>query len=330
MPPTTPTPTCCDANAWIRKNSRHLVPAVHDPHGAGVEAVPGQPAYIDAVVLQRLVPLPRAAAQDRRRRCPPRRSATARARSSSYAATIISHSCVPEFYLGGPPAADRHGHAQADRRARRRRVRPGLRRAAQPRLPPQPRARAAVSDANLRAQLLPERRAQVFEADAIGITPGDRLHASLKRFMATANAVRAAVALRVPPRHLQPRPVPLPGERGDAGARLRRPRRGRPAVAGRRRVRDHAQQPDDPGDHEGHPLQHRRRLGQLRGPALLRPRQRRRRRPLHLGLPLRRLHPGRHGQRRPRWPTSSTTRARSCPRRRSSCGRRWRAGAATR
>ena len=34
-----------------------------------------------------------------------------------------------------------------------------------------------------------------------------------------------------------------------------------------------AQQPHDPRDHEGHPLQHRRRLGLLRGHARLRPRQ---------------------------------------------------------
>jgi hypothetical protein len=42
-------------------------------------------------------------------------------------------------------------------------------------------------DAGLRAQLLPERRAQVFEADAIGMKPGDRLHTSLQKFLATAN-----------------------------------------------------------------------------------------------------------------------------------------------
>lgn len=42
-------------------------------------------------------------------------------------------------------------------------------------------------DAGLRTQLIPERRVQVFHADAIGCSPGDRLHAALKRFMATAN-----------------------------------------------------------------------------------------------------------------------------------------------
>lgn len=48
-------------------------------------------------------------------------------------------------------------------------------------------AHVIPADANLRAQLLPERRLQVFEADAIGLRPGDRLHTSLKRFLATAN-----------------------------------------------------------------------------------------------------------------------------------------------
>ena len=42
-------------------------------------------------------------------------------------------------------------------------------------------------DAGLRAQVLPERRAQVFEADAIGCRPGDRLHTAAQRFLATIN-----------------------------------------------------------------------------------------------------------------------------------------------
>lgn len=42
-------------------------------------------------------------------------------------------------------------------------------------------------DAGLRAQLLPERRVQVFEGDAIGMTPGDRLHVALQKFLAAAN-----------------------------------------------------------------------------------------------------------------------------------------------
>jgi hypothetical protein len=48
-------------------------------------------------------------------------------------------------------------------------------------------AHTLPSDAGLRAQVIPERRAQVFEADAIGMRPGDRLHVALKKYMATAN-----------------------------------------------------------------------------------------------------------------------------------------------
>lgn len=49
-------------------------------------------------------------------------------------------------------------------------------------------AHVLPSDANLRAQLLPERRVQVFESDAIGMKTGDRLHVALQKFLATANA----------------------------------------------------------------------------------------------------------------------------------------------
>jgi hypothetical protein len=42
-------------------------------------------------------------------------------------------------------------------------------------------------DAGLRAQLIPERRVQVFEADAIAMKPGDRLHHALQKFIATGN-----------------------------------------------------------------------------------------------------------------------------------------------
>ena len=44
------------------------------------------------------------------------------------------------------------------------------------------------SAAGLRAQVLPERYTQVFEADAIGVTPGDRLHTAYGQFMATVSA----------------------------------------------------------------------------------------------------------------------------------------------
>ena len=147
---------------------------------------------------------------------------------------IISHSCVPEFYLAGRRAADRPRHAQAHRRARRPRVRRGLRRAAEPRLPPQPRSRAAVGrqparPAHPRAPRTGVRgRRDRDQARRPAVDLAQAVHGHRQ-------PVRAALALRVPPRHLQPRPVPLPRERGDAGARLRRPRRGRPAVARRHR-----------------------------------------------------------------------------------------------
>lgn len=44
------------------------------------------------------------------------------------------------------------------------------------------------SDAGQRGQILTERQAQVFEADAFRVTPGDRLHQSFGQFMATASA----------------------------------------------------------------------------------------------------------------------------------------------
>ena len=45
-----------------------------------------------------------------------------------------------------------------------------------------------ASDAGQRAQILTERRAQVLEADALGVTPGDKLHHAYSQFMATASA----------------------------------------------------------------------------------------------------------------------------------------------
>jgi hypothetical protein len=49
-------------------------------------------------------------------------------------------------------------------------------------------AHVFASDANQRSQILTERQAQVFEADAIGVEPGDRLHTALGHFMATVSA----------------------------------------------------------------------------------------------------------------------------------------------
>ena len=49
-------------------------------------------------------------------------------------------------------------------------------------------AHTFASDANQRAQILTERVAQTFEADALGISPGDKLHKALGHFMATVSA----------------------------------------------------------------------------------------------------------------------------------------------
>ncbi len=49
-------------------------------------------------------------------------------------------------------------------------------------------AHALASDAGQRAQILTERWTEVFEADALGVTPGDRLHTAFGQFMATASA----------------------------------------------------------------------------------------------------------------------------------------------
>jgi hypothetical protein len=49
-------------------------------------------------------------------------------------------------------------------------------------------AHGLPSDAGQRAQILTERRAQVLEADALGVTPGDKLHHAFSQFMATASA----------------------------------------------------------------------------------------------------------------------------------------------
>ncbi len=44
------------------------------------------------------------------------------------------------------------------------------------------------SDSNQRAQVHTERQTQTFEADALGVKPGDRLHTAFGHFMATVSA----------------------------------------------------------------------------------------------------------------------------------------------
>src|SRR4028119_184179 len=49
------------------------------------------------------------------------------------------------------------------------------------------RAARRAADAGLSAQLLPERQVQVFEADALGTKPGDKLHTSVAHFLAAVS-----------------------------------------------------------------------------------------------------------------------------------------------
>lgn len=109
-----------------------------------------------------------------------------RLRESSTKGNIISLSCVPEFYFAGRQTLIELGLMRATDALDdlvfvqdfAERVNLAYHRN---------HAHVLPSDNNLRAQLLPERRLQVFEADAIGMRRGDRLHTTLKKFMATAN-----------------------------------------------------------------------------------------------------------------------------------------------
>ena len=109
-----------------------------------------------------------------------------RMRECSTKGNIISLSCVPEFYLAGRQTLIALGLMRPTDALDdllfvqdfAERVNLSYHRN---------HAHVLPSDNNLRAQLLSERRLQVFEADAIGMRPGDRLHSALKRFMATAN-----------------------------------------------------------------------------------------------------------------------------------------------
>jgi hypothetical protein len=110
-----------------------------------------------------------------------------RARSDGSYASTITLGLIPQFYLGGRQILMDMGMLKAtdaiddvlfvldfcDR------VNLAYHRA---------HAHEQASDAGQRGQILPERQAQVFEADAISVIPGDRLHQSFGQFMATASA----------------------------------------------------------------------------------------------------------------------------------------------
>ncbi len=99
---------------------------------------------------------------------------------------IISLSCIPQFYLAGRQLLIGMGMLRptdgiddlvfVEDFARRLNL-----------AYHRQHAHVLPSDAGLRAQLLPERRLQLFEGDAIGMAPGDRLHVALQKFLATAN-----------------------------------------------------------------------------------------------------------------------------------------------
>ena len=127
--------------------------------------------------------------------------------------------------------------------------------------------------------------------------PGGQAPHRVHRLHGGGLGVRVPQPLRVPAVLLQQRSLPDQGRQPDAGPRRARPLRVRLPLDGRGGLGDREQQPDHPGDHEGHRLQHGRRLGQLRGLAVLRQQQPGRGRTVHLGLALRRVHPGAHGER---------------------------------
>lgn len=109
-----------------------------------------------------------------------------RLRESSTKGNIINLSCIPEFYLGGRQLLIDLGMLKptdaiddivfVEDFAKRLNL-----------AYHRNHAHVLPYDAGLRAQVIPERRAQVFEADAIAMKPGDRLHVSLQKFLATAN-----------------------------------------------------------------------------------------------------------------------------------------------
>ena len=186
-----------------------------------------------------------------------------RARNVGSYVSTITMGADPAVLPRGPPDPDRHGHAPADGRPRRRDVRPRLRAPREHGVPPQPRA-------HVRERREPA-RADPHRAAGAGLR--GRRDRSQARGQAAHRAralhgdrvrLRLPQPLRVPAELQQPRPVQDGGRRDDR-PRPDRPRRVRLPLDGRRGGGARAQQPDRAGGHEGHALPHRRRLGQLRG-----------------------------------------------------------------
>jgi hypothetical protein len=110
-----------------------------------------------------------------------------RARQDGSYASTITLGLIPQFYMGGRQILIDMGMLKPTDAIDDvlyvldfgERVNLGYHRA---------HAHSLPSDAGQRGQVLTERFAQVFEADALGVTPGDRLHHAFGQFMATASA----------------------------------------------------------------------------------------------------------------------------------------------
>jgi hypothetical protein len=110
-----------------------------------------------------------------------------RARQDGSYASTITLGLIPQFYLGGRQILMDMGMLKPTDAIDDalyvldfgERINLGYHRA---------HAHTLASDAGQRGQILTERLTQVFEADALGVTPGDRLHTSFGHFMATASA----------------------------------------------------------------------------------------------------------------------------------------------
>lgn len=170
-------------NAWIRKNADtwYLHCTTRTVQESKLFPVP---AYMVVSYLQAFYRYP-----DLLRKLETRMRAEDigdRLRESGTKGNIISLSCLPEFYLAGRQVLIGWGMLRASDALDdllyvsdfAERLNLSYHRN---------HAHVLPSDCNLRAQVLPERTLQVYEADAIGMRRGDRLHGALKRFLATAN-----------------------------------------------------------------------------------------------------------------------------------------------
>ncbi len=110
-----------------------------------------------------------------------------RARNDGSYANVITLGLIPQFYLGGRQILLDMGMLKPTDALDDvafvldfgKRINRAYHRA---------HAHTLPSDAGHRAQVLTERQTQVFEGDALGVSPGDRLHTALGQFLATSSA----------------------------------------------------------------------------------------------------------------------------------------------